>query len=240
MSGRVLESRGDEKLAKNAYQQSADLYGLAVTLDAAVDEYQLGLGNSLARLGLLSEDFKKLEGAAEVLGRVVASNPYESTYLKTLADIYGALSQHQRDGGELKSAIDLEQKAIAILKPILEANRSVAPDVRFSYSERLSHLAEMLGDSGKFDESRVPLREAITLLEGITGSETALAEYHRALARARGLVGFACIKTGDKSEAKEHLELARTEWQSFISSNPDDSDAAQGVKWTSEQLKGIR
>jgi eukaryotic-like serine/threonine-protein kinase len=240
MSGRVLESRRENDLARSAYQQSADLYALAVTLDAAVDEYQLGLGNSLARLGLLSGDFKKLEGAADVLGRVVASNPYESTYLKTLADIYGALSQHQRDGGELKNAIALEEKAIAILKPIIETNRSVAPDVRFSYSERLSHLAEMLGDSGKFDQSREPLREAITLLEGITNSGNSVAEYHRALARARGLVGFACIKAGDNSEAKEHLQLAKTEWESFINSNPDDSDAAQGVQWTSEQLKSIQ
>jgi len=207
-----------------------------VKLDAAVDAYRLGLGNSLARVGLLSNDFEKLASAAEVLGAVIAANPYESTYLKTLADIYGALARNQRDGGQLKNAIILEQKAIATLKPIIDGNTAIAPDVHFSYSQRLAHLAEMLGDSGKFDESRIPLKEAIIILEKLSEEDTKVAEYQRSLARARGLVGFACVKAGDNTEAKKYLELARTEWQSFIVSNPEDTDAAQAVKWTSEQL----
>jgi len=238
--GRVLEARHDLEMARKSYQQSSDLYARAVELDSAVDEYQLGLGNSLARVGLLANDTSKLEGAAEVLGRVVASNPYESTYLKTLADIYGALAVGQRDGGKVKNAIALEQKAISILKPIVEGNRSVAPDVKFSYSQRLAHLAELLGDSGKFDESRVPLKEAIAILMEIAEGDGAVAEYHRTLARTRGMAGFACMKSGDKGEAKEHLELAKTEWQNYMASNPDDNDAAQAVKWTSEQLENLQ
>jgi len=236
LSGRVLEATRDIESARKAYQQSSDLFAQAVKLDAAVDAYQLGLGNSLARLGLLSNDFEKLENAAEVLGAVVAANPYESAFLKTLADIYGALSRNQRDGGRLKNAIVLEQKAIATLKPIIDGNTAIAPDVQFSYSQRLAHLAELLGDSGKFDESRIPLKEAITVLEKLSGSGQKVAEYQRSLARARGMVGFACVKAGDNSEAKKHLELARAEWQNFIVAHPEDSDAAQAVKWTSEQL----
>jgi len=236
LSGRVLEARQDIETARKAYQQSSDLYAQAVKLDAAVDAYRLGLGNSLARVGLLSNDFEKLASAAEVLGAVIAANPYESTYLKTLADIYGALARNQRDGGQLKNAIVLEQKAIGILKPIIDGNKAIAPDVNFSYSQRLSHLAELLGDSGKFDESRIPLKEAITVLEKLSESDVKVAEYHRSLARVRGMVGFACVKAGDNTEAKKHLELARAEWQNFIVSNPEDTDAAQAVKWTSEQL----
>ena len=238
--GRVLEARRDVEMARQAYQQSSDLYARAVTLDAAVDEYQLGLGNSLARVGLLSGDTSKLEGAAEVLGRVVASNPYESTYLKTLADIYGALAAGQRDGGKVKNAIALEEKAISVLKPIIDGNRSVAPDVKFSYAQRLAHLAELLGDSGKFDESRAPLKDAITVLDEIAGGEGGVAEYHRTLARTRGMAGFASMKIGEKGEAKEHLEIARTEWQTYMARNPDDNDAAQAVKWTSEQLENLQ
>lgn len=238
--GRVLEARRDNDLARQAYQQASDLYARAVELDAAVDEYHLGLGNSLARVGLLSNDHDKLEGAAEVLGRVVASNPYESVYLKTLADIYGTLAAGQRDGGRVKDAIALEEKAISILKPIVEGNRSVAPDVKFSYSQRLAHLAELLGDSGKFDESREPLKEAIALLEEISSADVAAAEYRRSLARTRGLAGFACMKSGDPGEAKEHLRIAKTEWQSFMAANPQDNDAAQAVKWTSEQLESLQ
>ncbi len=240
LTGRVLEARGDGELAKDSYQQASDLYARAVTLAAAVDAHQLGLGNCLARVGLLTNSIEKLESAAEVLSAVVAANPYESTYLKTLSDTYGVLARNQRDGGKLENAIALEKRAINILQPILEGNRAVAADVRFSYSQRLAHLAELLGDSGDFDESRIPLKEAIDVLQMIADSKSSSAEYQRALARARGLAGFACIKAGDKTEAKEHLELAKTGWESFVVSNPDDADAAQAVKWTSEQLKGLQ
>lgn len=235
-TGRVLEARRELEMAREAYQQASDLYAKAVRLDAAVDDYQLGLGNSLARVGLLSNDTAKLEGAAEVLGRVVAANPYESIYLKTLADVYGALAVAQRDGGKPKNAIALEEKAISVLKPILEDNRSVAPDVKHSYAQRLAHLAELLGDSGKFDASRIPLREAIALLEEISEKDKNASEYRRTLARTRGMAGFACMKSGDPSEAKEHLRLAKAEWQNYMATHPNDNDAAQAVKWTSEQL----
>ncbi|MCB1205907.1 MAG: hypothetical protein KDN18_16710 [Verrucomicrobiae bacterium] len=238
--GRFLETRSDLEGARQAYQQSSDLFASAVKLDAAVDAYQLGLGNSLARVGLLANDTGKLEGAAEVLERVIASNPYESIYLKTLADIYGALAANQRDGGKLKNAIALEERAISILKPIIESNPSVAPDVKHSYAQRLAHLAEMLGDSGKFDESRVPLKAAIAMLEEISKDEEGVTEFHRTLARTRGLAGFACLKTGDKGGAKELLQLAKSDWQSYAAANPDDDAAAQAVKWTSEQLENLQ
>ncbi len=238
--GRVLESQRKVDLAREAYQQASDLYGKAVELDASVDEYQLGLGNSLARVGLLGNDTEKLKGAAEVLGRVVAAHPFESIYLKTLADIYGVLAVGQRDGGKIAAAVELEKKAITILRPIVESNTAVAPDVRFSYAQRLAHLAELLGDSRKFDESRIPLKEAIALLEKLAGSEGAVAEYHRTLARTRGMAGFACIKSGDTGEARAHLELAKSDWQAYMASNPDDDSAAEAVKWTSEQLAKLQ
>lgn len=241
LAGRILEAKGDGDLAKEAFQQAGNLFARAVELNAAVDAYQLGLGNSLARFGLLENDIEKLEGAVDVLGGVIASNPYEATYQKTLADVYGVLARNQRDGGRSENAIQLEKEAIDILQPIIRANPSAVPaDVLYSYAQRLAHLAELLGDSGDFDDSRVPLQEAIVVLEKLSRSDKALAQYNRALARARGLAGFACLKSGDKSEAREHLELAKAEWESYMASNPEDSDAEQAVRWTSDQLRSLQ
>lgn len=240
LAGRILEHNGDAESAKDAYQQAADLYASAVTMNAAVDAYQLGLGNSLAGVGLIENDVKKLEAAANVLAGVVGSNPFEPEYQRTLADVYGALAANQRDGGKLKNAIELEKEALEILQPIIKSNPNSPDSVLYSYSQRLAHLAELLGDAGEFDASRAPLQEAITVLEKISGSEHATNEYHRGLARARGLAGFACIKSGDKTGAKEHLELARTEWENYMAANPEDSDAAQAAKWTTDQLKTLQ
>lgn len=240
LAGRIMEAKGETELATEAYQQSADLYAQAVKLNAAVDEYQLGLGNSLARVGLLSRDMDKLKGAVEILGRVVVHNPFEPSYQKTLADVYGVLARDQRDGGRLSNAIEFEQEAISILQPIVRENGlKTPPDVLYSYSLRLAHLAELLGDGGQFDESRQPLGEAINILEKISERDNSVASYRRALARARGLAGFACLKAGNKSEAKQHLELAKAEWESYVQANPDDTDAEQAVKWTADQLRGL-
>ncbi len=240
LAGRIMEAKGETELATEAYQQSADLYAQAVKLNAAVDEYQLGLGNSLARVGLLSRDMDKLKGAVDILGRVVVHNPFEPSYQKTLADVFGVLARDQRDGGRLSNAIELEQEAISILQPIVRENGlKTPPDVLYSYSSRLAHLAELLGDEGQFDESRQPLGEAINVLEKISERDNSVASYRRALARARGLAGFACLKAGNKSEAKQHLELAKAEWESYVQANPDDTDAEQAVKWTTDQLRGL-
>lgn len=240
LAGRIMEAKGETELATEAYQQSADLYAQAVKLNAAVDEYQLGLGNSLARVGLLSRDMDKLKGAVDILGRVVVHNPFEPSYQKTLADVYGVLARDQRDGGRLSNAIEFEQEAISILQPIVRENGlKTPPDVLYSYSLRLAHLAELLGDGGQFDESRQPLGEAINVLEKISERDNSVALYRRALARARGLAGFACLKAGHKAEAKQHLELAKAEWESYVQANPDDTDAEQAVKWTTDQLRGL-
>lgn len=241
LAGRILQAQGEGDKAIEAFQQSSNLYAKAVKLNAAIDAYRLGLGNSLASEGLLENDIKKLESAIDVLGKVVVTNPYESSFQKTLADVYGVLARNQRDGGHAENAIRLEEEAISILQPIIRQNPSAAPsDLLYSYSQRLAHLAELLGDAGEFDDSRAPLQESITVLEKISREEGALAEYRRALARSRGLAGFACLKSGDRSEAKEHLELAKAEWENYMAENPEDSDAAQAVRWTADQLRGLQ
>ncbi|MDF1825109.1 MAG: protein kinase [Verrucomicrobiales bacterium] len=241
LAGRILEAKGEGEKAKEAFQQAGNLFAKAVKLNAAVDAYQLGLGNSLARVGLLENDIEKLEHAVEVLGGVIAANPYEPSFQKTLSDVYGVLAKNQRDGGRAENAIALEREAIEILQPIIQANPTTVPsDVLYSYSQRLAHLAELLGDAGDFDDSRRPLQEAITVLEKISRSDQPLVQYNRALARARGLAGFACLKSGDKSGAKEHLELAKAEWETYMATNPEDSDAEQAVRWASDQLRGLQ
>lgn len=237
--GLMLETQGDIKLAQEAYQQASDLYGEAVKLNSAIDQYRLGLGNSLAKVGLLTNNIDKLKASAAVLTKVVAANPFEDSYLITLANVFGVLARNQRDGGQPKAAIAIEKEAIDILQPLVKNNEAPPASLLFSYSQRLAHLAELLGDAGSFDDSRVPLQEAIALLERVNQSESPSAEYQRGLARARGLAGFACLKAGDKSEAKEHLALAKMEWDTFVAANPEDTDAKEAARWTADQLKGL-
>lgn len=239
IGGRVLEDQGQGEKAIEAYQQASNLYAKAVKLNSAVDDYQLGLGNSLARVGLLKNDLEKLQAASDVLAKVIPSNPYEPVYQKTLAEVFGVMARNQRDGGQPKKAIELEEKAVSILSPVIRGNEATPMDVKYSYALRLAHLAELKGDAGDFDDSRQPLQEAIDVLAGIANAQNSQPNFRRALARAQGLAGFACIKSGDKEKAKQHYELAQAEWETYVSQNPGDTDAIRAAQWTKEQLKGL-
>ena len=56
----------------------------------------------------------------------------------------------------------------------------------------------------------------------------------------RGLAGFASLKSGDKSSARTHYEMAQADWKTYMAQNPNDSDAAKGARWASDQLKALR
>lgn len=239
LSASVLENLDENAKAVELHQQAANTYAKAVELNAAVDEYQLGLGNSLARVGLLENDIEKLKGAAEVLAEAVALRPYETAYQRTLADVFGAMSANQRDGGQREKAIALERRAVSLLDPLVEGHPNAPSGLLFSYAQRLSHLAELQGDAGDFDGSRAPLRKAIDLLAGIAHAENARPAYRSALARAQGLAGFACIKSGDKAGAKQHFELAQSEWENYMAQRPDDDEAVRAAQWAEDQLRGL-
>ncbi len=239
LSGMIFESQGQITKAKEAYKQASNCFALAVEQNAASDSHQLGLGNTMARLGLLTQDRKKLEAAVQTLAGVVGRNPYEVSYQTSLAEVYGVMSQAQRDGGQLKQAVALEREAIEILRPLVEMNTELSPQLLFSYSTRLAHLAEMLGDMNEYEASREPLQEAADILTIVNQEEGASREHRRSLAKVRGLAGFAQEESGDKTSAKEHYLLAKADWEELLKSDPNDQNARQALRWTKERLSDM-
>ncbi len=238
--GRIYEAAADSDRALRSYQQAGALFAQAVKLNAAVDEYHLSLGNCLARVGLLRSDLDKLKNSTKILAGVVGRNPNEPEYLITLAEVYGYLAENQRNGGNSSNAIQLEEESIALLKPIIEQTSIPLPAMRHAYAKRLIHLAELRMDADKFDESRPPLGEAIKLLAEITEGNRDRSEFRRSLATARGLAGFASLRSEDRNSARELYELAQADWKSYVEENPDDSDAANRLRWVSDQLRALR
>ncbi len=240
ITGDLLTEKGETKEATAAYQQAADLYAEAVRLNGSVDDHQLGLGKAMGQIGLLTKDSEKLKAASQVLAEVVPANPFKSEYQKTLAEVFGVLAQEQRDGGERGKAIELEQKAVMLLKPIVEGGSAVPAGVRLVYAKRLAGLAQLQGDGGQFSESREPLMQAIELLDELATADSTNAEYRRTLARTRGMAGFASAKAGDKTNARKHFEVAKVVWDNYVAQFPNDSQAAAEAKWTQEQLAGLQ
>ncbi len=236
----LLFENVDREKALKAFGHAITLYSDAILKNASVDRYHLGLGNSLARSGLLTNDIKRMDRAVKILSQVVPRNPYEPTALIALADVYGVLSGNQRDGGKSANAMAIEEQAINLLRPLMENNKVVPVEVYHAYSKRLVHLAELRVDGNKFESSRIPLKEAIDILAQITESESAPATYRRTLATARGLYGFASLRSGDRSSAKSYYSMAQKDWSTYISQYPNDRDAADNARWASEQLRELQ
>ncbi len=235
--GELYESQGLGDKALSAYQQASDNYAAAIQLNSSVDRYHLGLGHCLARTGLLKNDVTKLRGAADVLGQVIARNPYEPSFIKTLADVYGVLAKNQRDGGKVTNAKELEESAIALLKPIIINNQTVPANVQHAYAERLLHLGELRMDGSQFTDSRTALKEAIAILTQLNSTDSSAGQYRRSLAEACGLAGYASAKLGDKSQAKDFYNQAKSHWKTYLNANPNDTDASKRSRWTSDQLR---
>ncbi|MEO0413409.1 MAG: tetratricopeptide repeat-containing protein kinase family protein [Verrucomicrobiota bacterium] len=239
ITGDIFEAKGSGADAIKAFKQAGDLYGKAIKMNAAVDTYHLGLGNALARVGLAENDLKKLRSAADVLGEVIPRNPNEPAYQKSLAEVYGVMASNQRDGGNYSNAIKLEEEAVKILKTVTDSNPNTPSDIRFALSERLMHMAELMVDAKDFNDSRMPLKSAIAELETINQLPSARPEFHRSLAKARGLAGFSSAKAGDKASAKVHYEAAKKHWADYVAANPSDSDAVANQKWANDQLRSL-
>lgn len=238
--GLIFENSDREK-AISAFGQAGNLYAEAIKMNAAVDRYHLGFANCLARSGLLTNDIDRMKKAVGLLKSVVPRNPDSPESLIVLAEVYGALAANQRDGGKLTNAIGIEEEVIELLRPMVMKHSLSSPvELYHAYARRLVHLAELRVDANKFDSSRVPLKEAIDVLAGITQSENAPPTYRRTLATARGLAGFASLRSGDRSSAKSHYALAKEDWMTYMSLNPNDTDAANNARWTSEQLKALQ
>ena len=238
--GDLYRTQGFGDKAIDAYDQACDLYAAAIRLNASVDRFHLGLGNSLAQSGFLTNDLEQLRGAVKVLSEVVGRNPQEPAIIKTLSIVYGALAGNQRDGGKISNAIKLEEQALSLLEPIVNGPVAVPLEIHFAYAERLYHLAELRLDQGEFDDSRATLKQAISILAKISDRPRSRPVYRRKLAEARGLYGFASQKSGDKNLAITQFKLAQTDWQNYLSTNPDDRDAASIARWAEDQLKSLR
>lgn len=238
--GDLYRTQGFGDKAIDAYDQACDLYAAAIRLNASVDRFHLGLGNSLAQSGFLTNDLDQLRGAVKVLSEVVGRNPQEPAIIKTLSIVYGALAGNQRDGGKISNAIKLEEQALALLDPIVNGPVSVPLEIHFAYAERLYHLAELRLDQGEFDYSRSTLKQAISILSKISDRPRSRPVYRRKLAEARGLSGFASQKSGDKNLAITQYKLAQADWQNYLSKNPDDRDAVSIARWAETQLESLR
>ncbi|MDF1813987.1 MAG: tetratricopeptide repeat-containing serine/threonine-protein kinase [Verrucomicrobiales bacterium] len=238
--GNIFENSDREK-AISAYNQAANYFAGAIQRNAAVDSYHVGLANCLAQAGLLTNDIDRMNRAVAILKEVVPRNRHDARSLIVLADVYGALAAHQRDGGNITNSISLEEEAITLLRPlVMQDNQAIPVEVYHAYSKRLVHLAMLRVDANKFDSSRQPLKEAISLLVSINQSGKAPPAYRRTLASARGLAGFASHKSGDTSSAKNYYKMANEDWVAYMSQNPNDTEAAEQARWAKERLRALQ
>lgn len=238
----LMRMSGDREGAAAAYRESSELFAEAVKLNAAVDDYHLGLAKTLTEVALAEDDVEKLIAAAKVLAEVAAlpENRHRVDIFAALSDCYGAIASKQRDANQAATAIDWENKAIAILQPVVSDSGSSAPtELIFALAERKCSLANLQSDRGGHAECRDTLRSANTLIERLLAADGSNPAYRRLYAQAQGQLGYASFQVGDKNAAKAHYQTAQSQWEAYLSANPKDDQASQALEWVKSQLDSM-
>ncbi len=238
----MMRLSGDREGAAAAYREASELFAEAVKLNAAVDDYHLGLAKTLTEVALAEDDVEKLIAAAKVLAEVAAlpKNRHRIDIFAALSDCYGAIANKQRDANQAATAIDWENKAIAILQPVIsEAGSGAATELIFALAERKCSLANLQSDRGGHAECRDTLRSANTLIERLLAVDGSNPAYRRLYAQAQGQLGYASFQVGDKDAAKEHYQTAQSQWEAYLSANPKDDQASQALEWVKSQLDSM-
>ena len=245
MAGK-LAAVGEDEQAQALYEQSITLFSEAVTLNGAVDDYQLGMAEGLAQLGRMRRDPEALKDAVTVLNVAQSRDPHNATAASALAGCLGVMAEMQRDGGEGAKALELERRGVEVLETALAGSGGGSTagagtrDVRIHLAERYCHLSELFGDIEQFAEAKKAVDRAIELVADSLRETPGNAGIQSLLARAQGLSAFASEKIGDKDAARALYTAALTQWQTVAKAHPDDPQASEGQAWAKRQLDALQ
>ena len=166
-----------------------------------------------------------------------------------LARNYGAISQLERDLGQVSEATRKKQDAIALINEVLADD---AGNVRFLLLQaRLRHeYAGFLADSGKVVEAAGMARLAEATLEKLLAGAPELKAGERLrpdrrerevlLAQVLGVLAHSQEKSGKKGEAKTLLIKAQGHWQALTTAGATDDVVRQGLAWTQDRLSKLK
>ncbi len=229
--GGIAVQRAQFEVAKQEFARAVEVaqpaYDDPDTRDGVAD----ALADALAGLGTLHmvrgrpDDARRMFGRAiEVRRDQVAREPANALARDKLTLSLTALAQQDLQENRMDGAAQLVSEAIANGKALLDRAPDV-PQLAYRHADTLALRAQLAAATGRFDDARVDLEEALRTYDALDASLPGSAP-RRALDRVGYLsnLGVLLRDLGRSDEARTTFGSAIQEIERLIASSPQDAD----------------
>jgi serine/threonine protein kinase/tetratricopeptide (TPR) repeat protein len=206
--GASLTDRGQFAEAENELRRATQSLGAIVKKPAATPEARHTLGLSHTNLGLLlymtgsAESEPELLAAVQILEPLVAENPQETQYQRTLAAAYNHLGGHYRDSQQDAKSFEAYDKSLQLYSHLAERFPAV-PTYVSEFGATLSNLAMLRLNQNNLDEAQQLLQRAIECQQSALRMNPHNTFYHTNLSNHYAILMDVNVRKGEHRAASD-------------------------------------
>jgi tetratricopeptide (TPR) repeat protein len=236
---------GDKKAALAVCRQALALRRELAAEPGADVQARLDVARSLERVGDVLDDMGDKAGAlaaykeeGDIAARLEAEAPTDAvrSVLGQSYDKIAYLLHYQRKS---QDALAAKAKALAILRPLAEANPAIA-EFQNKLAISYGNLGVIQLETGKQKESSESLERAIAILQKLVDANPTVTEYQSFLARDYNNLAIDKREAGRPLEALESYERATILRQKLVDNNPAVTIFQSDLAASYSNVAGIR
>jgi serine/threonine-protein kinase len=240
----LTDKIGDKKEALAVHRQALVLRRELSAEPGADVEARLDVARSLQMVGdqLLTTGDKAgalaaYEEERDIAARLEAEAPSDAVRF-ALGLSYDKIFLVWYDQGKSEDAFAAKSKALAILRPLAEANPAVA-EFQSKLAISYGNLGVIQIETGKSKEGSESYQRAIAILQKLVDAAPAVPEFQQRLAMFHMNLANA-QQAGRPQEALEHYERARILQQKLLDDNPAVSSFQENLATSYLNVAGLR
>jgi serine/threonine-protein kinase len=234
----LTDKIGDQKQALAVHRQALALRRALAAEPGADVEARLDVARSWQMVGdqLLTTGDKAgalaaYEEERDIAARLEAEAATDAVRF-ALGLSYDRVSMVWYNQGKSEDALEAKSKALAILRPLAEANLAVA-EFQSKLAISYANLGVIQIETGKPKEASESYQHAIAILQKLVDANPAVAKFQQALATCHMNLGNSQLSAGHPAEALESYQRTITFLQELVHDNPAvtrfQSDLAQSI-----------
>jgi tetratricopeptide (TPR) repeat protein len=220
----LTDKIGDKKEALAVHRQALALRRELAAEPGAAVEARLDVARSLQSVGDLRDATGDKAGALaayeeqrDIAARLEAEAPADAVR-SVLGLSYDRIALLLHQQGKPEDALAAKGRALAILRPLAEANPAVAA-LQSNLARCYGELGLMQQQTGKPKEASESYRSAITILQKLVDANPATTEFQQQLANNYNNLGFCQIEAGQALETLKSFKRCITLRQQLVHDN---------------------
>ena len=220
-----------EKLLREKLTKAAQYFEALTRQDTAEPATREDAGHAYLRLGQIHSLLGELRAAEQsfrkalkVFERLQADYPRVHAYQHGLIDAMNELARvlvTQKDMAQIGEAKSLYQQAIELCERLVDESPE-DPEARQLLARNYLDLADLLRETGRFDESNAAYERTLSIVEPLKVAYAHVAVYRQLLGKTHRNRGVLLLTNNRRNQAGQALEHARATYQELCDEFPAD------------------